>query len=326
MKRWTLFWMVGLLACCLLAGCGKEKKKETPADKADEVLMAVGEEAVSCQEAMAYLYLLKRQYESGMGEGIWSFEVEPGKTFEDYAKEEVVSNLTQLKIICQEAAVEEVSLEEEEVYEARQAAKQLLKSAKEEDVGRFELAEDTLARVYEDNALATKFFDVATAEVDTNISDEEARQVTIQYLLVSTDKMSKKQKKAAKQQAEKLRSQAKKASSFLSFASSNSDLEEVELSFGKEDMPEFGEAAMELKTGELSSLVEGEKGYYILHCVTDFDEDATRAKKEAMIEEKRDALFRERYKEWSGKYKTVVSASLWDEVSFTTENAALEQN
>lgn len=321
MRKKSLFIMAALLLCLVLAGCAgkKEKEEDKEGDIKGAILMAVGEEAVSCQEAMAYLYLLKRQYESGMGEGIWSFQIGEDKTLEDYAKESVISNLTQLKIICQQAQEEGISLSEEESYEAAQAARQLLKTVKEEDIGRFELTEDTLTTVYADNALAAKFFDAATAQVDTNISDEEAKQITIQYVAVITNGTDGKEK--AKERAEKLRKEAKKASSFLNFASSNSDLEEVEQTFGKADMPEeFGQAAMELEKGELSSVIEGKKGYYILYCITDYNEDATAAKKEEIIDKSRDQMFREKYEEWSKKYKVVVSSALWDEFSLTQEN------
>lgn len=329
MRRWWILSVTALLLCLTLTGCGKEEKGEegTEDNKKNVVLMAVGEETVSAQEAEIYLYFLKQQYEPGMGEDIWNFQIKEGETMEDYAKEAVTSHLIQLKIICQEAEKAEVFLDEEESYQAKQAAQRLLKEASPEDIERFHLEEEVAAAAYEDNALAAKYFDVATAEVDTNISDEEARQVHIQYLSVLTEGLDEKQLADAKKEVKELYKQAKETSSFLSFASSNSDSEEIELIFGKENMPEeFGQAAMELKAGEISPVIEGEKGYYIVYCITDFDEDATLDKKEAIIEAERDKLFREKYTEWSKDYKTVISTALWDEISFTQENAASEQN
>lgn len=327
MKKRYFLGIAALCLCLAATGCGKDKEKTGKAENQKNImLMAVGEETVSAQEAQVYLYFLKQQYQAGMGDGIWEFSIGEDETLADYAKEAVTTNLIQLKIICQEAAKAGVSLDEEERYEAQQAAKQIMKEAKEEDIKQFALSEEALSGVYEDNALAAKYYDVATASVETNISDEEARQVHIQYASFLTEGMDERQKLAEKNRVEKLRKEAKKASSFLNFAGSNSDSPELELTFGKADMPEeFGKAAMEMKTGEISPVIEGEKGYYILYCITDFDEDATHAKKEAMIEENRDKLFREKYTEWSEKYKTVVSTALWDEVSFTQENAASEQ-
>lgn len=333
MKKWKKYLMLSLLVCLALTGCGKGKEEKTD-EKTEEadvvkdaVFMAVGGETVYGKEAMSYLYLLKRQYETSLGEGVWSLGIEEGESFSDYAKEAAITNLTQLKIICQQAKKEGISLDEEELYEAGKTARELLEAASEEDREKFGLTEEILTGIYADNTLAAKFFDVTTGEVDTNISDEEARQVTIQYASVLTEGLDEEHKKKAKKEAKKLLSDAKEASSFLNFASSNSDSETVELTFGKEDMPEeFGAEAMGMKTGEISPLIEGKKGYYILYCISDFNEDATTAKKEALIDERRDKLFREKYKEWSKDYKVVVSTALWEEASFTQENTALEQN
>lgn len=323
-------WIItGLIFCLLLTGCGRKEVKEEGIQEVSKgaVMMAVGEDNVSAQEVMAYLYLLKQQYVTSMGEEVWSYQIGEDETLEDYAREAVISNLTQLKIICQQAAKEGVELDEEESYEAGKAAQQILKAASEADKEEFHLEEEVLTMVYTDNALAAKFFDVTTGQVDTNITDEEARQITVQYLLVKAKGSDEEQRKAAKEQAEKLLEEAKKASSFLNFATTNSDSEEIEMTFGRENMPEeFGQEAMELRSGELSPVIEGEKGYYIVYCITDFDEDATTERKEAIIEERRDKLFREKYKEWSENYKVVISTVLWDELLFKPENASSEQN
>jgi hypothetical protein len=215
-----------------VTGCIGKSKLNTGSNTA---LMAVGEETVSYHEAEAYLYFLKCQYETGMGKDIWSFELSEGETLEAYAKESLISYLSELKIICQEAVAEEVSLSEEECYEAGQRAKELLLSATEEDIERFALSEEVLTTVYEDNALADKFYNVTTALADTSVSDEEAEGVTLD-----------------------------------------------------EDVA---------------------KGLS--------EEEKLAAKKEALIEKRRDTLFREKYQEWSKKYKVVVSTTLWEEISFT---------
>lgn len=330
MRKWKSCLIFCLLVCLLVAGCSRKQTEEEGKKGAetvkDAVFMAVGEETVYGQEAMAYVYFLKHQYETGLGQDIWSLEIEEGTSFEDYAKEAVISNITQLKILCQQAVQEEVSLDEEEAYEAEKAAANLLEAASEEDIKQFGLSKEVLAGIYRDNALAAKFFDVTTAQVDTDISDAEAKQITIQYAAVLTEGLDENQKKEAKKEARKLLAEAEKTSSFLNFASSNSDSETVELTFGAEDSPEeFGQAALELKTGEISKVIEGEQGYYILYCITDFNEEATTAKKEEIIDTKRDALFREKYKEWSEHYKVVVSTTLWAELSFTQENTLLKQ-
>lgn len=325
-NRWIAMCLV---FCLLLTGCGgkKTERKNEKEISGAAVMMAVGEENVSAQEAMAYVYLLKQQYEPGMGEEVWNYSLSEKETLGDYAKQAIIDNLTQLKIMCQQAVKEGVELDEEERYDAKRAAQQILEGAKKEDMERFGLEESVLTKIYEDNTLAAKFFDVTTGQADTAVTDEEAKQITVQYLFASTENMDAVQKQKEKKQVQKLLKEVKKAPSFLSFATANSDADTIELTFGKDEMPEeFGQEAMELKSGELSQVIEGEKGYYIVYCITDFDEDATTAKKEAIIEERRDTLFREKYKEWSKDYKVVISTVLWDELLFTPKNTSFSQD
>ncbi len=302
-------------------------KKGTKKEQAKSALMVVGNESVSYEEAFAYIYMLKQQYEPGMGENIWDFQVEEGVTFEEYAKEKIVDELTQLKIICQEAEKLEIALDEDEIQEAKNMASDFMATVSEEDAHEYYLTEERMASVYEDHILAEKVYEIATNEVDTNIPDEEAKQITVQYLAVMTNRIDKngnkvemtaEEKKQAKKRAKTLYKEALDLdSSFYAFADANSDAKEVEITFGKNNMPEdFGEAAMELKSEKMSKLITGENGYYIIYCVSDYDEDATLAKKEEIISSKQDELFRQKYAEWSKGYKLIISTALWNEITF----------
>lgn len=331
-KRSLIVGLIALLLFSLTACGGSEEestanKEETGKAAAEGALMVVGNESISYEEAFAYIYMLKQQYEPGMSEDIWSFQVEDGVTFEDYAKEKIVNELTQLKIICQEAEKLEIALDEDEVQEAKNMASRFMETVSTEDATEYGLTEELMASVYEDHILAQKVYEISTNEVDTNISDEEAKQITVQYLMVmtkGTDKngqkvdMTAEEKKAAKKKAKSLYKKAKDLdSSFYAFADTNTDANEVEITFGKSDMPEdFGEAAMDLKTEEMSKLIKGRNGYYIVYCVSDFDEEATIAKKEETIAKQQDEMFRQKYAEWSENKKLIISTALWDEIEF----------
>lgn len=313
----------------VLVGCEKDNKKNNGNTKElesgmDEIFMSVGDVSVSYKEALAYIYMLKKQYEPSMGKDIWDFKMEDGKTFEDYAKNEIVKQITQLKVIGQEAKRLEIALDEDEKLEAKATAKDFLKRVSKEDKKYYQLKESTMTLIMEEHLLAKKVYDIATNEVDTTISDEEAKQITLQYLVImtkGTDKngnkvdMSKEEKKIAKKKAKNLYKQAKEASSFYSLAESYTDAEKVEITFGKNEMPKYLEdIAFSLKKGEMSELIEGEDGYYILYCINDNDEDAAIAKKEEIIQEQQDKLFRKKFKKWAKKYNVIIGTKVWDKI------------
>ena len=54
---------------------------------------------------------------------------------------------------------------------------------------------------------------------------------------------------------------------------------------------EYEKTAFSMASGEVSPVVEDGGKYYILRCENDYDEAATRVRKEQMIREKRSAAF-----------------------------------
>lgn len=292
----------------------------------DSTIMSVGNVKVSYKEALIYIYHLKEQYEPSLSGDIWSYEIEENKTFEEYAKEEVISEITQLKVITQKAQELGIVLENDEKDEVNKLAKEYINGIDPADINKYGFTEELIAQIYADNQLAAKVFDIVTNKVDSDISDEEAKQITIQYLMVMTEgedkngrkvSMSEDEKATARKRAVNFLKEAKEAENFYNFAESNTDDTTVEVTFGKEDMPiEFGKEAFLLKTGEFSRLLQTESGFYILYCVSDFDEDATFMKKEEIIAENQNKMFEDTYADWAKQYEVGVSTSLWDQIEF----------
>ena len=329
MQKVISIFLISLMLCTLTA-CSSSNESESNVDVkelAEGILMVIGNESIPYEEAFAYVYMLKQQYESAMGENIWDCQVEEGVDFESYAKDQIVDLIMQTKIISQQGENLDIHLTEDEIWEAKSMASRFMKTVSEEDAAEYRLTEELMAGIYEDHILAGKVYEIVTNEVDTNISDAEAKQVTVQYLMVMTKgidvngnkvEMNAEEQKQAKKEAKALYKKAKElTTNFYTFAETNTDAKEVEITFGENNMPkDFGEVAMELKKDQMSPLITGENGYYIVYCVNDFDEDATMAKKEEIIAKRKDELFRQKYLEWSERIKLVISTAMWDAIEF----------
>ena len=328
-RRWIAAMLTGSLALGMLTGCGGDKdiagnvKLENGEIQENSLVIAVGDIGVKYNEVLGYCYLLKEQYEDSVGSEIWDYQLEEGKTIGDEAKEEVINMITQLKIIGATAEDEEVSLTNDEKDEALRKAEELLSNASDEDKEKYHLSVQGMSEIYEENALANKMFYIATDDADTEVSDEEARQIKLEFFEIITKGTTKsgtvveldaEEKSAARERANDLRKQAAKSEDFLSFAKEKTDGEVVSMTIGQDNTTldrSVVTTAFSMEEGDISPVIGTDSGYYVLRCADANDEDATYARKEEIIEERQTRMFKEKYKEWLGEWDVEISSSFW---------------
>lgn len=325
--------LIGASYYTVIESDSKEEVTAPPGDSG-EMMISIGDQEVYYNEAMAYLKLAQNQYEADYGSGIWKVDIlENGETFGEMIKKEVINQIIELKIIHAEAEQQNMSLTEEEQAEANSYAKEQYSSLSDKEKKQNHITEELLQQVYYDNMLADKMFENLTINVNTDVPDKEAKQITVQdiyiqnYNLDSEGKkvpLSEEDKKAAYQKVQSLLEQAKGTDDFKTLAEANTEDEDTEFTFGKGKGPKrfgdaFEKAAFSLKTGKISDIVTTDSGWHIIYCVTDFNEDATTQVKESIIEQRRNDMFGKLYAKWSADYEIIVNQEAWDEVSLETE-------
>lgn len=297
---------------------------------AGELIALVGDTRVYYNEAMVYLKSAQENYEVDYGKGIWDVDIfGNGKTFGEYIKEEVIKQITQLKVISDKAAQLGITLTEEEKADAASYAAEHFAGLSDADIDRYLVTQELLEQIYSENILAEKVFETLTIDVDTNVSDLTARQITVQHILVygtelndegSRVPLTLEQREIAYAKINTLLEKARSGEDFYTLAEANSEAEVIEYTFGRGGAPEeysqaFEQASFNLKTGEISGLITTEYGWHIIYCVSDFNEDATTQVKEAIIEERRTKLFADLYQQWSANYDVVINSDAWDAIS-----------
>lgn len=319
-----------LPGCSKGGGTTKKVKLENGSISDTSVVMKIGSTGVKYSEVRNYCYLLKCQYESNFGSGIWKYNLGDGVTIGDEARQEIANLITQLKIIKKTADEMQVTLTSDEKDEAVRQAEEVVNSASAKDKKSYCLSIQNMAAIYEDNILAEKMFYVATDEADTVVTDDEARQIDIQYIEVITKgkdrngteiSMDAATKKEAAKRAQNLLKAARKSDDFFSFAEDNTDAANVSATIGRDSGLIGQKAAAEafkLKKGKTSKVIEsvsadGTKGYFIIYCVDDNNEDATYARKETIIEERQTTMFKEKYAEWLKECDVNISQAFWEE-------------
>jgi foldase protein PrsA len=309
----------------------EDNSEEQEQTNAGELITMIGDTRVYYNEAMVYLKSAQENYETDYGNNIWEVDIlGNGKTFGTMIKDEVMNQIAELKIIRAKAQELGITLSEEELADANAYAKEHYEGLTEEDISKYLVTEKLLQQVYADNLLAEKVFETLTINVDTEVADLDAKQITVQHILINSVDydaegnkvaLTTEDKEAAFDKVKALLEQAKDTEDFRALAEENSEADTIEYTFGRGQGPKdystaFEQAAFTLKTGQVSDIITTDYGWHILYCVSDFNEDATIQVKENIIEERRNEMFAKLYSEWSSEFDVVVNSEAWDTVAY----------
>lgn len=184
-KKWLVMAMVtallmGATGCsnqgtvddAQIYGEGVDSSFETDDMQLETCIMAVGEEEVSLNELLFYVYQLKENYDGAMTSKLWEYSYEKDLTIADYTKERLVEDVAQIKIICQQAKADGYALTEEEANEASVAAGKFVE-ALPENAKDYNLQRELVEKIYKEHALAKKMYDVVGGTIDTEVSEKD---------------------------------------------------------------------------------------------------------------------------------------------------------
>ena len=92
----------------------------------------------------------------------------------------------------------------------------------------------------------------------------------------------------------------------------------LDIMVGEGDLPEEFSAAYNLAEGEVMQ-IRTDNGYYIFYCVSEYDEDATIAKKEELIALRQEEEFKKLYEDWRGEAEIEMNEVIWKAIGFDLE-------
>lgn len=327
-KKWMAVFLSSLMLLTL-SGCekgeGEVKLVLTTGFKKDEIFRI---ETMSCTlpEVMVYLTNTQDQYESVYGAEIWKTNLN-GVTLEESIKETVLAQLAQIKTMNLLAQQQGVSLDETELEKAGEAAGAYFSSLNEAEQEAMQVTEETIRQLYTELALANKVYEYIIKDINPEISDDEARSITIQDILIKTysqDGTGKRieyeesaREDAYRRAREILLQAQEEGNDFESLVIQYSEGEKSTYSFGKGEMEEaFENAAFNLETGEISDIVETEDGFHIIKCISTFNREETDANKIKIVEKRREEVFGQEYDAFVESLTRTLNEERWDSVAF----------
>lgn len=331
-KKVLLFAIAGMLSSGLLTGCGKLND--------DDVVATVGKEEITADIANFYARYTQAQYEtyySGyMGEDMWKTDASEGQSYEEFVKDSVLTELEKMIVLEQHMKEYDVSLTEAEEALVKKAAGEFDEANPLEAKEQISASKKTVNRVLTLMAVQKKMQDAIQAGADTEVSDEEAAQKSMQYVLYpytskddegNSEELSDEEKAEVKKQAESFADAAKTVEDFSAYATEQGQ-EAKTATFDKESTSpdaELVKAAEELKEGETTGVVETDAGCYVAKVTSYLDREATDSKKESIVQERKTKLYEDTCKKWIKDAGVKVDKKVWKKVDFNALSVTIMQ-
>ncbi|MCI9047301.1 MAG: peptidylprolyl isomerase [Hungatella sp.] len=297
-NRWRAWGILALTLAALLGGCSKETVVEEEAQEP---------EAYTRSQMMVIAVTERNRYEQVYTDKIWDAVMENGDTFEQYLLDQVRVFLENMKTMTLLAQESQITISSGEADRVRRVARNYYSSLTRKEIEYLGISEADVVTLYEDYHMAGKVVEVLTDGLDLEVSDSEAKVITIKQ--VETGDRLK-----AEAVHERM---AQEGSDFSAVARDVTGASPQEKKLWRGQVSEaLEEAAFALAAGEISPVVEADGMFYVIQCVNDYEMDATRERKTQIYKERKNWAFQQIYEKFAADHSVAISDEAWSEVTF----------
>lgn len=319
------------MAMLALTGCSGKTDKDAVVATVDGTEIKLGEMLVALRvnQANTETYL-----GSLFGEGnMWEQDLTgTGTAYGTTFKEDMLASMKEMVILEQHMADYNVEITEDETAAIEAAAAQFIADNDAKAMEAMGATEETVARVLTLYTVQDKMNDAIIADVDRNVSDEEAAQKSIEYTLFSTAattdeegntvELTDEEKEAVKQQAIDTIELVKGGKTFEeALKEVNEDKTTIKNTYGADSIlaESLTSAADTLADGEIyAEPIEVESGWYVVQMISTFDEEATATEKEEIIAQRESDLYDEVLAGWEPE-SYEVNSEVWATIDFNDQ-------
>lgn len=307
-KRIVVLLLTGAM---LFTGCAIERDNMMVLiSGSHQDLMKIGESVCPLSYAKVFLANYQNIYGEAYGIDLWERGDEE-LPLDEYVKETAVSSLA--RIFSMNALAEESGIvsDEGDMEKATLAAKEYYDSLSKEEVEWMEIDPEGLTDLYLRYALAEKLYKSLTKDVNHEISEDEARVMTIQEIY-TTDREA----------AETVQKALSDGTDFATLAAQYTENPQVERNIKRGILPApVEEAAYILDSGEIADMVETENGWYFVKCINKNVEDLTAENKLVIAENREKEASDDVYEKYVSKLPSVLNEDLFQSMEPLTDGS-----
>ncbi len=288
-------------------------------------LFRVGDIVCTPVEYQVYLINMQKLCEAGFTDALW--EGTEGQALADSVKDNALARISRIKTMVLIAGEQEITLTESEERIAVEAANNWYDGLSEADLAAMGSPDRTvIEQLVKEWVLADKVYQYIIRDIDPEISDDEARRVTVQQILLrfkkgdGEDAADDSRLQELKRRASQIRAEWEAGADFGELAARYNEAERSELTFGRGEVdPELESVAFSLGNGEASDPFLTDAGITILYMVNLNDPAETEANKKRIIYERRREVFGEQYDDFVAGIPRTIDEDLYARASLTAD-------
>lgn len=331
-KKIAALLLAGVLCASVFTGCALNKN-ETVATLGDENI-TLGIANFMCRYQQARL---EDAYKSYFGDEVWTQDLYGnGTTLEESTKSQMMETLQELYTLQLHMDDYNVSLSDDEKKSITDAAEAFMENNSKDALEEMGATQDIVEEMLTLYTIKDKMYDAMIADVDTNVTDEEANMRAYSMLKIATNgsyDSNYQYTEYTDEQKEQLNQQAQE---IVAAISEPSDLEAVAEQYGfsvttgtydsdDDQLDSDVKTTLDgLQEGQISGLITTDKALYIVRVDSDHDEEATEKNKETILQDRKDKLYKDTLADWEDQDKWKVKDKVLEKIDF--KNSLTQQS
>lgn len=295
-------WLRGAGALCAAAlcfavftGCG-ERQVQTPEPVSIPGYSEAQYRVIASSE--------KKRFEDALTKEVWTADgiSGSGEGLLAELEKDVRDFMEELKVVSYIAGDQGVVLTDTEEKAMAGAAEEYYNSLSQSDIEAMGITHEEVAELFREYCAAQKFAGGLAHQDDLEVSDSEAK--VIHVLLAATEN---------RDSAVRLREMAEAEGADFGSLAKELGIAVREMSPGRgqafdEDSRKLEEAEFSLASGQVSEVLDIGGVSYVVLCVSDYDEEATRERKDRISDARVESAFRRIYEAYADRVKVASDA------------------
>ena len=305
----------------------------------EEIVAEFGDTQISAGVAEFFARYQQAQYEtyymSYYGEDMWSMAVDDTTTYEDSVKSGVLKSLESMYVLESHMNDYNVSFTAEEEAAVKEAAQAFVEANDAKVLDSIFGTEENVAELLKLYTIQQKMYTAMIADADTEVSDEEAAQKSMDYVFFSfhvtegdEDRdLTDEEKAELKETADEFQRAAANGEKTFAEAAEAAGVEVSTMSFDSESVAPNSDLIAEadaLGEGQVTNIIETEEGYYVAQVTSLFDREATDAEKTSIISKRQQTLFNDLCEKWIEEAEIKEYDEVWDKVDFEKKGVTIK--